>query len=186
MWTHQSNKYTEELHHVSVGHRVKSSDQSVKDCDECRDHHRHLNVDVHDDAERSSWGRESNRQERILWWPAQHTPTPWTRDLRSSWCIWRRLLTKGRQDGGRPEDLAHQRRYEEEAAHALPIQLLEGIQHGDVTSRAHGLGEEQPPWDRRETEAHPQDLTVVLLTWVHLHKFVAGRLKVGAVKLMGR
>lgn len=73
-------------------------------------------------------------------------------------------LTKGRQDGGRPEDLAHQRRYEEEAAHALPIQLLEGIQHGDVTSRAHGLGEEQPPWDRRETEAHPQDLTVVLLT----------------------
>lgn len=46
----------------------------------------------------------------------------------------KRGCTKGRQDGGRPEDLAHQRRYEEEAAHAFPIQLLERIQHGDVTS----------------------------------------------------
>lgn len=56
-------------------------------------------------------------------------------------------LTEGGQNGGGPEDLAHECRYEEQAAHAFPVQLLEGVQHGDVTSRAHGLGEEKTTWD---------------------------------------
>lgn len=55
-FTYQSNKNTEELHDVSVGHRVKSSNQGVKDGNKRRDHHRHLNVDVHDDAKSGSWG----------------------------------------------------------------------------------------------------------------------------------
>lgn len=43
-------------------------------------------------------------------------------------------LTQGGQDGGGPEDLAHECRYEQEAAHAFPVQLLERVQHGDVTT----------------------------------------------------
>lgn len=46
----------------------------------------------------------------------------------------RQELTKGGQDGSRPEDLTHECRYEEEATHTLPVQLLKRVQHGDVTS----------------------------------------------------
>lgn len=52
--TYQANKDAKQLHDICVGHRVKSSNQGVKDCDEGGDDHRHLNVDVHDDAQSST------------------------------------------------------------------------------------------------------------------------------------
>lgn len=33
--THQANKYAEELNYICVCHRIKSSNQSVEDGDEC-------------------------------------------------------------------------------------------------------------------------------------------------------
>lgn len=37
--THQTQEDTEELHHVSVGHRVQPPYQGVEDGDEGGDHH---------------------------------------------------------------------------------------------------------------------------------------------------
>ena len=52
--THQANKDAEKLHHIGVGHRIKSSNQGVEDGDESRYNHWHLDIDVHDDTQRSS------------------------------------------------------------------------------------------------------------------------------------
>lgn len=50
--TYQTNEDTEKLDHISVGHRVQSSNQGVKYSDEGGDDHGYLYVDVHDDAQR--------------------------------------------------------------------------------------------------------------------------------------
>lgn len=42
-----------------------------------------------------------------------------------------------RQDSRRPEDLAEQRRYEQQAAHSLAILALERIDHGHVALASH-------------------------------------------------
>lgn len=61
-------------------------------------------------------------------------------------------LTESGQDGSGPEDLPHECRDEEKAPHAFPVHLLERVQHGDVASRAHGLGEKKTTWDKGCTE----------------------------------
>ena len=53
-WTYQADKDTEELHDVSVGHRVQPPHQGVEDRNERWDNHRHLDVDVHDDTQGGS------------------------------------------------------------------------------------------------------------------------------------
>ena len=49
--TYQSQKYTEELNHVCVGHRVETSHQGVEDGDHGGDDDRHVDVNVHDDTQ---------------------------------------------------------------------------------------------------------------------------------------
>lgn len=46
--THQAYKDAEKLDHISVCNRVKASHKGVEDGDQCWDHHRHVDVYVHD------------------------------------------------------------------------------------------------------------------------------------------
>lgn len=46
--THQAHKDAEELDHISVCNRVQASHKGVEDGDQCWDHHRHVDVYVHD------------------------------------------------------------------------------------------------------------------------------------------
>lgn len=49
--THQAHEDTEKLHHISVCHRVESSNKGVEDSYHGRDHHRHVDVDVYNHAQ---------------------------------------------------------------------------------------------------------------------------------------
>lgn len=54
-FTHQAHKDAEQLDHICVRNGIKSSDESVKDGYQCGDHHRHVDVDVHNHAECGTW-----------------------------------------------------------------------------------------------------------------------------------
>lgn len=51
VFTYQAYENTEQLDHICVGDRVKSSDKSVEDGYQCWDHHWHVDIYVHDHAE---------------------------------------------------------------------------------------------------------------------------------------
>ena len=58
------------------------------------------------------------------------------------------LPTQCRQNGSRPKYFPHQRRNKEQASHSFAVYLLEGVEHGDVSTGAHWFGEEQATyWD---------------------------------------
>lgn len=53
--THQAHKDAEELDHISVRNRVKTSHKGVEDGDQCWDHHWHVDVYVHDYAQSGTY-----------------------------------------------------------------------------------------------------------------------------------
>lgn len=53
--THQAHKDAEELDHVSIRYRVKTSHKRVEDGNQGWDHHRHVDVDVHDYAQSGTY-----------------------------------------------------------------------------------------------------------------------------------
>ena len=56
------------------------------------------------------------------------------------------LLTKGRKNSGGPEHLSHQGGDVQKTSHPLAEFVLKGVQHSDVPSAAHRLGEQQAAW----------------------------------------
>ena len=55
-----------------------------------------------------------------------------------------------RQDARRPEDLAAQRRQEEQTPHAAPERVLQRVEHGHVALLPHGVREEDAAEDQAE------------------------------------
>ena len=53
------------------------------------------------------------------------------------------FITQSIQDGSRPKELPGEGGDEQETAHAGAVLDLKGVQHGDVTLRAHRFGKEE-------------------------------------------